>query len=88
MTSTPERAAAPVSRPYKVEVIPEGSREGDVPYYARWSDGSEYRVWIGRNGVGWRAYHGPMFSRALGDWHTEQAPELDSWERKELLRDV
>lgn len=72
-----------MSAPEKVESF---GREGVVPFYAKWSDGSEY--WavpayerdIQMIGVprmdAWpgqrvRAFHGPLFGRDLNDLHVE-----------------
>lgn len=65
-------------RPLKV-VIGQRSRidetyaeEGDVPYYARWDDGSEYQAEPVPGVVGGRrSFHGPKFGLALGEWKSE-----------------
>lgn len=46
-------------------------REGDIPAFFQWADGSEYEVVIGAGGGFTRRYHGPLFGRAVGDWHSE-----------------
>ncbi len=46
------------------------AREGDIPFYALWDDGSEYEAFW-QSGVAFRRYHGPQFGRESGDWHTE-----------------
>ena len=50
----------------------EHAREGDIPAYFAWEDGSEYEVWEGpERGHYTRRYHGPLFGLAHGDWKTE-----------------
>ena len=57
----------PPGAPAKVRE--EGS-EGHVPYYCRWDDGSEYLAYQAATGCV-RAFHGPLFSRPIGDWCME-----------------
>lgn len=60
-----------MTRAYKVDSAPEGAREGDIPYYARWEDGSEYKCEAAGDNGAIRSYHGPVFGRKLGDWTYE-----------------
>jgi len=50
-------------RPYKIDSWPEGSREGDIPYGAIWSDGSIYTVTLDPTADGYaiRTAAGPLF---------------------------
>lgn len=56
----------------KVVVRPEGAREGDIPYYCRWEDGSEYEVRWTAPCLLERMWHGPQFGLELGDWQHEE----------------
>ena len=57
-------------------------REGDLPIYIKWDDGSEYEcIYLGRTEHDhedrrWahRRFHGPMFNLEIGDWHDETFP--------------
>jgi hypothetical protein len=44
-------------------------REGDIPAYFLWDDGSEYEVFANGDGTVTRRFHGPLFG--ISEWQTE-----------------
>lgn len=44
------------------------AREGDIPAYFSWDDGSEYEVFDNGDGTATRRYHGPLFQSS--EWTT------------------
>lgn len=53
-------------RPMKISSGPKGAREGDIPYFAMWDDGSIYSVSRISEDEAVRRYSGPLFGLAFG----------------------
>ena len=63
MATRPFRTTAQRSR-----LNEDPARDGDIPAYFSWDDGSEYEVFENPDGTFTRRFHGPLFKAP--DWVT------------------
>ena len=54
----------PPKGPHKIASGPGNAREGDIPYWAEWSDGSKYSVHWLDDKTYVRSFSGPLFPEA------------------------
>jgi hypothetical protein len=60
----------PEGAPHKIATAPHLAQEGDIPYFAAWSDGSIYMCYRLNNRSAVREYVGPLFGEKK--WHKEK----------------